>query len=111
MVGDLHGGAIYHFHGTTYCVGERYSGEGCSTERPKTLTGVWGVLFCGRIAYTPKNIANHLSPHEILREAPLHRTNRELDTPLLVRLLCAGFRAMGKLDCPKIGHELWHPEC
>ena len=34
-----------HFHRSTYSVDEQYSGEGCSTERPKTLTGVWGVLL------------------------------------------------------------------
>jgi hypothetical protein len=37
--------AIYRFYGGTYSVDEQYSGEGCSTERPKTLTGVWGVLL------------------------------------------------------------------
>jgi hypothetical protein len=45
VVRNLHGGAIYHFHGSTYSVDEQYSGEGCSTERPKTLPGAWGVLL------------------------------------------------------------------
>ena len=45
VVQHLHGGAIYRVHRSTYSVDEQYSGEGCSTERPKTLTGVWGVLL------------------------------------------------------------------
>ena len=43
MVQHLHGGAIYRFQRSTYSVDEQYSGEGYPTERPKTLTGVWGV--------------------------------------------------------------------
>jgi hypothetical protein len=45
VVRNSHSGAIYRFHRSTYSVDEQYSGEGCSTERPKTLTGVWGVLL------------------------------------------------------------------
>jgi hypothetical protein len=53
VVWNLHGSAIYDFHESTYSVDEQYSGEGCSTERPMTLTGVMGVLFSrNRIAYS-----------------------------------------------------------
>jgi hypothetical protein len=45
VVQHLHGGAIYRVHRSTYSVDEQYSGEGCSTERPKTLTRVWDVLL------------------------------------------------------------------
>ena len=39
-------GVLFHeFRSGITFVLEQYSGEGCSTERPKTLTGVWGVLF------------------------------------------------------------------
>jgi hypothetical protein len=50
VVQHLHGGAIYRVHRSTYSVDEQYSGEGCSTERPKTLTRVWG-----RFAFAAKS--------------------------------------------------------
>jgi len=46
VVSRYHPSAIPLLMLSGYIVREQYSGEGCSTERPRTLTGVWGVLFC-----------------------------------------------------------------
>ena len=40
------GRAIFSFSPSFYCDSRADLGEGCSAKRPKTLTGVWDVLFC-----------------------------------------------------------------
>jgi hypothetical protein len=58
VVRDLHRGAIYHCHGSTYSRDEQYSGEGCLTNVPR-LNESGAFRFFWR--FSPPTLARRLA--------------------------------------------------